>query len=122
MSPPREPPPSDLEDPWIGPGTWYNYRCQTCDHVDWVEAIIFDAFPATPPSRGPLLLLPRMRERPLCLGRIHAPTASPRQPEASVSASRAVITLSTAPQHVEYNAPGTSHATNVAPQAPDTNS
>ena len=58
MSPPREPPPTDFADPWIGPSTWYNYRCRTCDHVDWVEDIIFDAFPATPPSRGPLLYCP----------------------------------------------------------------
>ena len=58
MSPQREPPPTDFEDPWIGPSTWYNYRCRACDHANWVEDIIFDAFPPTKPGGGPLLYCP----------------------------------------------------------------
>ena len=124
MSPPREPPPTDFEDPWIGPSTWYNYRCRTCDHVDWVEDIIFDAFPATRISHraGGRSCIAQIAGGTTLSGRIHAPKAVSRQPEASVSSSRAVITLSTAPQHVECNTSCICHATNVALQAPDTNS
>ena len=63
MSPTREPPPPDDEDPWIGPSTWYRYRCRVCHHVDWVEDIIVDAFPPTAPSRSPILYCPDCANR-----------------------------------------------------------
>ena len=96
MSPPREPPPTDFEDPWIGPSTWYNYRCRTCDHVDWVEDIIFDAFPATPPSRGPLLYCPDC-------GRDHFVWTNPR-PQGSLSPTRSLRIFVSCGDHPLYGA------------------
>lgn len=40
------------------PTRWYHYGCRDCDHVDWVEDIIFDAFPRTEPGGAPLLYCP----------------------------------------------------------------
>lgn len=51
-------PPNDssLEDrPFGGPSEWYLYRCLSCDHTEWVEDIVFDAFPPAAPLDGPVL-------------------------------------------------------------------
>lgn len=44
--------------PWHTPSHWYNYRCQSCDHRDWAEDIVVDAFPPTESSGCPALLCP----------------------------------------------------------------
>lgn len=46
------------EMPFSGPSDWYKYRCRSCDHTDWVEEIIIDAFPPTQPEGTPELLCP----------------------------------------------------------------
>ena len=46
------------EDPWNEPSEWYLYRCQTCDYVEWIEDIVFDAFPPAGPRDGPILGCP----------------------------------------------------------------
>lgn len=44
--------------PWHAPSHWYNYRCHSCDHRDWVEDIIVDGFPPTEPDGCPALICP----------------------------------------------------------------
>jgi len=38
------------------PSHWYNYRCRSCEHRDWVEDIIVDGFPPTEPGGCPALI------------------------------------------------------------------
>ena len=40
------------------PGEWYNYRCRSCDHTDWIEDIVVDAFPPVEPEGAPALICP----------------------------------------------------------------
>ena len=37
------------------PSEWYLYRCLSCDNTEWVEDIVFDAFPPAAPGDGPAL-------------------------------------------------------------------
>ena len=46
------------EIPWHTPSHWYNYHCRSCNHRDWVEDIVVDAFPPTEPGGCPALLCP----------------------------------------------------------------
>ena len=46
------------EMPWQPPKVWFNYRCPSCDHTDWIEDIIVDAFPPNGPGRAPILICP----------------------------------------------------------------
>jgi len=51
--------PEEIEDPWMsGPSDWYKYRCRSCDHTDWVEDIVVDAFPPVEPEGVPALICP----------------------------------------------------------------
>jgi hypothetical protein len=40
------------------PSEWYNYCCRSCDHRDWVEDIVVDAFPPVEPEGVPALMCP----------------------------------------------------------------
>ena len=73
-------PPEDLPDwlkqqlqemPWHAPSQWYNYRCRSCKHTDWIEDIIVDAFPPTEPGGFPPL------DCPECGGDFVCDTAKP---------------------------------------------
>ena len=46
------------EIPFQGPTTWYSYRCRSCDHADWIEDIIIDAFPPIESGGCPELICP----------------------------------------------------------------
>lgn len=46
------------ELPWQPPRLWASYRCRSCDHTDWIEDIILDAFPPTEPGGYPALICP----------------------------------------------------------------
>ena len=46
------------EMPWQPPKTWFKYHCPSCDHADWIEDIIVDAFPANGPGGTPILMCP----------------------------------------------------------------
>ena len=48
-----------IDIPFQGPTTWCNYRCRSCDHADWIEDIIVDAFPPTEPGGCPELICPK---------------------------------------------------------------
>jgi hypothetical protein len=50
------------EMPWQTPSQWYNYRCRSCEHRDWVEEIVVDAFPPTEPGGCPALICPECGE------------------------------------------------------------
>ena len=55
------PPPNELDPtdgPWTGPSEWYRYRCRSCNHRDWVEEIVVDAFPPDGPGDCPILECP----------------------------------------------------------------
>ena len=47
------------EMPWHGPREWAKYRYRSCDHADWIEDIIVDAFPPTEPGGRPELICPQ---------------------------------------------------------------
>jgi len=53
---PKPAPPETL--PFSGPSQWYSYRCLSCDHTDWVEDIIVDAFPPERPGGFPVVYCP----------------------------------------------------------------
>ena len=55
------PPPTDPpnEDPWTGPSQWFNYRCRSCNHIDWVEDIGALAFPPEYPGGCAVLQCPQ---------------------------------------------------------------
>jgi hypothetical protein len=40
------------------PREWVKYRCRSCDHTDWIDEIIVDAFPPTEPGGFPALACP----------------------------------------------------------------
>ena len=40
------------------PKTWFKYHCPSCDHADWIEDIIVDAFPPDGPGGTPILICP----------------------------------------------------------------
>lgn len=44
--------------PFSAPSQWYKYRCLSCDHADWVEEIVVDAFPPEKPKGFPVLYCP----------------------------------------------------------------
>ncbi len=46
------------EAPWNEPSEWYSFRCHSCDYREWVEDIVFFAFPHTEPGKGPILYCP----------------------------------------------------------------
>ena len=37
---------------------WYKYRCHSCNHTDWIEDIVVDAFPPVEPEGVPALFCP----------------------------------------------------------------
>ena len=47
--------------PWHTPSHWYKYRCQSCNHRDWVEDIVVDVS-ADGTGRMPVLLCPQNAE------------------------------------------------------------
>ena len=52
-----DPPPETGTDyPFTDPSEWYLYRCRSCDYTEWVEDIVFDAFPPAAPGDGPVLV------------------------------------------------------------------
>jgi len=54
------------EMPWHQPSEWAKYRCRSCDHADWIEDIIVDAFPPTEPGGYPALICPECGGQFLC--------------------------------------------------------
>ena len=48
------------------PSEWYKYRCRSCDHADWIEDIIVDAFPPIEPGGYPALTCPECGGQFLC--------------------------------------------------------
>jgi len=56
---PLEPQP---DEPFTGPSDWYKYRCRSCNHTDWVEDIVVDAFPPDAPGGCPPLVCPECGE------------------------------------------------------------
>ena len=46
------------EHPWTCPSKWFRYRCRSCNHADWVEDIVVDAFPPEGPGGFPVVLCP----------------------------------------------------------------
>ena len=46
------------EYPWMGHSDWYKYRCRSCNHTDWIEDIVVDAFPSVEPEGVPALICP----------------------------------------------------------------
>lgn len=48
-----------MDGPWTGPSEWYRYRCRSCNHTDWVEEIIVDAFPPNGPGNCPIVQCPK---------------------------------------------------------------
>jgi len=54
------------EIPWQPPSHWYNYRCHSCEHRDWIEDIVVDAFPPTEPGGCPALICPECGGTFLC--------------------------------------------------------
>ena len=53
------PDPQETEDPWKRPSEWFKYRCRSCEHTDWVEEIVVDAFPPTEPAGFPAVVCPK---------------------------------------------------------------
>ena len=52
------------EMPWDTPSEWAKYCC--CDHTDWIEDVIVDAFPPTQPGGYPALICPECGGTFLC--------------------------------------------------------
>ena len=48
------------------PSSWYKYRCRSCDHTDWIEDIVVDAFPPTEPGGFPAIVCPECGGSFLC--------------------------------------------------------
>ena len=48
------------------PSSWYKYRCRSCDHNEWVEDIVVDAFPPTEPGGFPEIVCPECGGSFLC--------------------------------------------------------
>ena len=53
------------------PSEWYKYRCRSCDHTDWVEDIVVDAFPPAEPEGFPAIVCPE------CGGDFRCDTSEP---------------------------------------------
>ena len=65
---PLEPGP---DEPFTGPSDWYKYRCRSCNHTDWVEDIVVDAFPPDEPGGFPPIVCPE------CGGSFRCDTSEP---------------------------------------------
>ena len=50
---------SQADEPFTGPSDWYKYRCRSCNHTDWVEDIVVDAFPPVEPEGFPAIVCPK---------------------------------------------------------------
>ena len=59
------------DEPFTGPSDWYSYRCRSCDHTDWIEEIVIDAFPPVEPEGVPALFCPE------CGGNFRCDTSKP---------------------------------------------
>ena len=59
------------DEPFTGPSDWYKYRGPSCDHADWIEEIVVDAFPPVEPEGVPALISPE------CGGDFRCDTSEP---------------------------------------------
>jgi len=59
------------DESFTGPSDWYRYRCRSCDHTDWVEDIVVDAFPPVEPEGFPAIVCPE------CGGSFRCDTSEP---------------------------------------------
>jgi len=53
------------------PSSWYKYHCRSCDHTDWIEDIVVDAFPPVEPEGFPAIVCPE------CGGSFRCDTSEP---------------------------------------------